>query len=142
VAIDRITPDQAWRLLAQGWTYVDVRSEEEFGDGHPRGAYNVPLLFVTPGGRVPNPDFLAMMRSAFAPGTPLILGCATANRSSAAAEELSKAGFQQLAVMRGGWKGESGGEHGPAVLGWNARGLPAATRPEPGRSYQEIKGAP
>src|SRR6187402_2299132 len=38
-----ISAEEAQRLLGQGYTYVDVRSESEFVEGHAPGALNVPL---------------------------------------------------------------------------------------------------
>jgi len=72
----RISPQEASAKLAEGWTYVDVRTVQEFEDGHPPGAVNVPLMHAGPGGMVPNPDFLAVMRAVFpveahtTPGAP------------------------------------------------------------------------
>src|SRR5262249_44079008 len=33
-----------------GWTYVDVRSPEEFAQGHPEGSVNVPIFMMGAGG--------------------------------------------------------------------------------------------
>ena len=138
MAIARVTPDEAAALLAEGWIYVDVRSEPEFAAGHPRGAYNVPLMHLMDAGRVPNERFLPVMRAAFPATARLVLGCATANRSARAAELLAQAGYQELAVMRGGWKGEPAADGEVAVDGWPARGLPTDEAPAAGRSYQEL----
>jgi rhodanese-related sulfurtransferase len=43
--VKRVTPEQALELMrAEGYSYLDVRSVPEFDEGHPEGAYNVPLL--------------------------------------------------------------------------------------------------
>lgn len=41
--LTRISPQEASQKLAEGWTYVDVRTVEEFEAGHPPGAVNVPI---------------------------------------------------------------------------------------------------
>jgi rhodanese-related sulfurtransferase len=138
MAITQVTPDEAAGLLAQGWIYVDVRSEPEFAEGHPRGAYNVPLMHLGPGGRTLNQDFVPAMRAAFPEATRLVLGCATCNRSARAAEILGEAGYRELAVMRGGWTGEEAGPGTPAIAGWPARGLPVDREPAAGRSYKDL----
>ena len=53
--VKRVTPPEADALLAQGWTYLDVRSIPEFEGGHPAGAANVPLLHMQGGRMAPNP---------------------------------------------------------------------------------------
>ena len=46
----RISPQEASAKLAEGWTYVDVRTEQEFEAGHPPGAVNVPIALMAGGG--------------------------------------------------------------------------------------------
>ena len=55
--VKRVTPPEAAALLADGWTYLDVRSIPEFDSGHPPGAANVPLLHFSGGRMSPNADF-------------------------------------------------------------------------------------
>src|SRR5689334_20222021 len=60
--VKRVDPEEALRLVRdEGYVYVDVRSVMEFDEGHPEGAYNVPLLDAGPGGMAPNPDFVDVM---------------------------------------------------------------------------------
>ncbi len=55
------------RELVQGeHDVIDVRSVEEFEEGHVPGAYNVPLLFRGAMGMSPNPAFLEVMLRHFA----------------------------------------------------------------------------
>jgi rhodanese-related sulfurtransferase len=135
-----VTPDEAFALVAQGWRYVDVRSVAEFEQGHPAGAYNVPLLHQVPGrGMSPNPRFLEVMTATFGPDDQLLLGCRSGARSLRAAEALRGAGFRNLLDVRGGFAGEADPSGGLAVEGWSARGLPTSTTAEPGRSYHELE---
>ena len=59
--IRRIDPEEARQLLdsQDGYTYLDVRSEEEFAQGHVPGAVNIPVASSNPlgPGLVANPDF-------------------------------------------------------------------------------------
>lgn len=140
MTIKRVTPDEASKLLEQGWKYVDVRSVVEFEQGHPAGSYNVPLLHRGPGGMTPNPDFLAVMESCFAADDKLVLGCRTGSRSLRAANALADSGFETVVDMRGGFGGERTPSGSVTCEGWQARDLPVATAPETGRSYSELKG--
>lgn len=52
---------------------VDVRTVEEFDEGHVPAAYNVPFAFKGPFGMQPNPDFAAAMARLFASDAKLVL---------------------------------------------------------------------
>jgi rhodanese-related sulfurtransferase len=54
--------------------YVDVRTVEEFEQGHVPGAYNVPILFRTQMGMQPNPEFLAVVKRLFAREQKIVFG--------------------------------------------------------------------
>lgn len=103
--IMRISPSEASEKLAGGWTYVDVRTTEEFEAGHPAGAVNVPLALAGPGAMVPNPDFLPAMKAAFALDAKIVVGCKSGGRSLRAAQALVAAGFTHVADQRAGWDG-------------------------------------
>jgi rhodanese-related sulfurtransferase len=137
--IRRVTPQEAADLLAEGWTYVDVRTIPEFEAEHPSGAFSVPLLHKGPAGRIANPDFVAVMESAFGHDTRIVVGCATGSRSRRAAEILTDAGFEELVDMRGGFAGESDSMGRLVTPGWKAAGLPTASAAEPGHSYEDLK---
>ncbi|PKA51053.1 Thiosulfate sulfurtransferase 18 [Apostasia shenzhenica] len=42
-------------LLSSGHRYLDVRTLEEFRNGHPDNALNVPYMFFTPEGKISIP---------------------------------------------------------------------------------------
>jgi len=134
----RVTPDEAARLQAEGWTYLDVRSEPEFRQGHPAGAANVPLLHAAAGRMTPNPDFARVVRATFAPEAPLIVGCKSGGRSLQAAALLGALGYPNLVDVRGGFSGEFDALGRVTVVGWQAAGLPVATAADSGRSYPEL----
>ncbi len=71
-----LNPTGVNQLLAEDpeYVYVDVRSVQEFEQGHVPGSYNIPILFMTPGGMQPNPDFLAVVKRRFAKGQKIVFG--------------------------------------------------------------------
>ncbi len=62
--VKQATPEEAAKLLEQGYVYVDVRTEAEFEQGHPPGALNVPISHAGPAGMTPNAEFLQVMEQA------------------------------------------------------------------------------
>lgn len=119
--------------LSQGAIYIDVRSTGEFALGHPAGAVNVPLQEPDEdtGVMTSNPDFIRVMTANFGPGTSLLIGCQSGNRSARAAQMLVTFGFTQVAHVKGGY----GGGQDP---GWAASGLPTETCATPGAGYRAL----
>jgi rhodanese-related sulfurtransferase len=131
------------RLDGDGqWTYVDVRTPEEFARGHVPGAYNIPAFFPGPMGMAPNPEFSGVIQAHFASDRALVLGCAAGGRSMQACEELSQAGYAQLINMDGGFSGRPDPTGGPGVPGWQERGYPVAQTAEEGRDWDSLKVTP
>ncbi len=127
--VKRVPAAEAAKLLTHGYKYLDVRSIPEFQQGHPHGAYNVPIAHMTPGGRVaPNPDFAAVVARRFAKSDKIVVGCAAGNRSLRAAEILQALGWSDVVDNSGG------------MNGWRSAGLPVETA-APGRGYEELRGA-
>ena len=56
------------------YVYVDVRTVEEFEQGHVPGSYNIPILFRSQMGMQPNPGFLAVMKRLFAKEQKIVFG--------------------------------------------------------------------
>src|SRR5260370_40873180 len=100
-----ISPKEASEKLAEGWTYVDVRTREEFEAGHPPGAVNVPIMHAADGAMTPNPDFMSVMTVAFPKDAKIICGCKAAGRSLRAAQMLLAGGFTEILDQRAGWDG-------------------------------------
>ena len=118
MSIELLDPNQAKARQDEGWTYVDVRTPEEFANGHPAGAVNVPVAFASGGRMVANPDFLTQMTEKFSTDTTLLLGCKSGGRSMTAAKILEGAGFTNLVNVEGGFLGS------PTQPGWQPLGLP------------------
>lgn len=136
--IRRVTPKEASDLVAEGWTYIDVRTIPEFEAEHPAGAYNVPLMHQGPSGRTANADFVEIVEGAFGRGEKLLVACAGGTRSRRAAEMLADAGFENVIDVRGGFAGETDSMGRVVTPGWKPSGLPTATGGEPGRSYEDV----
>lgn len=136
-----VSPQQAWELMQQeGYTYVDVRSPEEYAASHPKGAINLPFLFIGPEGRRPNPDFLETFRKVLPPGSKFILGCAGGNRSAAAAEVLAREGWgDEIVECRAGFVGRKDAEGRVVETGWSASGLPCEEGTTEGRSWEDLR---
>ena len=136
--MDRISPQEARALMDQGWVYVDVRGEDEYGGGHPKGSLNVPLMLVGPSGRAPNPDFLPAIEALFDKDSKLILGCASGVRSARAGEMLGKAGFGHLKDSRAGWFGARNAAGEVVEPGWLDANLPAENGQPEDRAWQAL----
>lgn len=138
--VPRVSPAEALaRMKDEAFTYVDVRTEEEFAAGHPEGAVNVPMMLSTASGMSPNPDFLSVMEKAFAKDAPLILGCKMGGRSARAALALGGAGFTRLLDQSAGWDGAKGTFGEVVTPGWSRASLPTETGHPEGRSYADIR---
>ncbi|HET9958519.1 MAG TPA: rhodanese-like domain-containing protein [Polyangiaceae bacterium] len=136
--IQSVTPEQAHELMQQGATYVDVRSEQEFEQGHPPGSLNIPIAHQRAGGMAPNPEFLKVMQALFATDANLVLGCKAGGRSRRAAELLQQAGYVSLSDMSAGWDG-SRDAFGRPLPGWHHRSLPVETGQPEGQRYEDLK---
>jgi len=134
MSYDTTTPEGAKALLdgSDGWTFLDVRTVEEFEAGHVPGAYNAPIAFRGPGGMELNDAFVPAVAAVFAPDTPLVLGCAAGVRSAHACEALLAAGFTKLVNMDGGFSGSR------TMPGWTACGLEVARECEPERAWSSL----
>lgn len=73
---------------------VDVRTLEEFKEGHIKGARNIDFF---------SDDFLTQF-DAYDKNEPLYLYCRSGNRSAKASKKLSEAGFKNIVDLEGGYK--------------------------------------
>jgi len=141
MSIRETTPEQARALLQdEGWTYLDVRTVEEFEAGHVPGAYNIPIFFAGSYGMQPNADFVEAVKRTFQATERLVVGCKAGGRSRRACELLAHAGFGELVNMDGGFHGRPDETGRIVQQGWQASGFEVAREPHPGRSWSEIGG--
>lgn len=132
-----VTPEEAQALLTEGYVYIDVRNQMEFEQGHPAGAYNVPLILQTDFGPEPNEAFVADVKRHFALDRKLVIGCATGNRSAKAARLLVDAGFDNVVDQKAGFNGARD-PFGRKTPGWRDLGLPVEMGQPDGRSYEAL----
>jgi rhodanese-related sulfurtransferase len=137
--VKRIGPQEALERMGQGYTYVDVRTEQEFAQGHPAGAVNVPIMLQAASGMAPNPDFEKVMTASFATGEKLVVGCKAGGRSMRAVQILVQRGFTDLLDQKAGWDGARNEFGEIATPGWSRAGLPVESGAPAGRSYAELK---
>lgn len=137
-----VAPDRARALLEQdsGYTYLDVRTVEEFEAGRPPDSVNIPIAEINPAsGRMePNPTFLKVVETKFPRDAHLIVGCKSGGRSARAADMLRAAGYTRVINMVGGFSGVPG--HGSEMMepGWSTLGYPVETGDAGERSYKSL----
>ena len=143
MSYETLNPEETLdRLDSDGdWTYVDVRTPEEFARGHVPGAYNIPAFFPGPTGMMPNSEFARAVGDHFSTDRALVMGCAAGGRSMHACEELAGLGYTQLINMDGGFNGRPDPTGGPGVPGWQERGFPVVETAEKGHDWESLRGA-
>jgi len=134
--IKYVTVQQAHDQQREGATYIDVRSVPEFQQGHPDGAFNVPLMHADPATRQmrSNGAFLDVIRANFRPDAKLVIGCQMGGRSQHAAEILANAGYVDVANVLGGYGGAPQMGH----AGWVQSGLPVEQQADAAREYDAL----
>lgn len=98
--LEEVAPAEVSALLADGWKVVDVRYEEEFEDGHIKGAQNLPL-----------PELRQKAGEMLPKDGRYISVCLSGKRSAVAAFLLKQRGYK-VATMKNGmsdWEGETEG---------------------------------
>ena len=129
--IKRLDPEEARQLLdsQEGYTYLDVRSEEEFAQGHVPGAVNIPVATSNPlgPGLVANPDFNKQVAAQLDKDSKIITACLRGGRSLKAAMMLTAEGYTGIVDMLGGYDAELDAFGNVVVEGWARRGFPTTT---------------
>lgn len=141
MSFERVTPQEAQKLVEdEGYQHLDVRTVEEFVDGHPKGAFNIPFITKDPatGQRRPNTRFLEEVQANFPVDTKLLLSCAAGGRSARAAQMLIEAGFQNVIDNRAGWGGEKDMAGRVVTPGWEEAELPYEEGDGGERSYASL----
>ncbi|MDE0213198.1 MAG: rhodanese-like domain-containing protein [Deltaproteobacteria bacterium] len=136
-----ISPQEAYDTLRQdaGAVYIDVRTVEEFAEGHPEGAVNIPIAFHDPAqGMVYNHEFVEVVERHYAKERKLLLGCKAGPRSNSAANLLEQMGYQDVASVTGGFGGMRDPYGQVVVEGWAGLGLPVSQENGEGTSYESL----
>jgi rhodanese-related sulfurtransferase len=136
--VRKVSAEEGKKLVDEGYTYLDVRTEEEYAAGHAAGAVNVPFMLSGGGRMMPNPEFSTVMHAAFASDAKLLVACQAGARSAKAVAVLVAEGFTDLIDLRPGYGGAKNPFGQITEKGWQGAGLPTETA-TPGGSYAEIK---
>ena len=86
-------------LISEGYTILDVRTPEEFEEGHIQGAQNI---------NVKDDTFIIAIQK-LSPSDTLLVYCRSGRRSLYAAQVMVSFGFQKIYDLEGGflnWKKE------------------------------------
>jgi rhodanese-related sulfurtransferase len=133
--IERISPVEASQKVSEGWTYVDVRTTQEFEAGHPAAAVNVPIAHR----EGPNAEFIPAMKASFPLDAKIVVGCKSGARSLRAAQALVAEGFTGIVDQRAGWDGTRDPFGQVAEAGWALSGLPREDGNPAGRSWADMR---
>ena len=111
--IREIPPEEAARILVQpncgGWSFVDVREQDEFAAGRVPGARSFPRGFLEVKADLEHPKREAWLAQR---NRPLVLYCGGGHRSALATLTLQEMGFTLVVSLAEGW------------AGWTKRGYP------------------
>ena len=128
MSVKQIDPKQTYDTLRQdkNAVYLDVRTPEEFSNGHVPGAINIPVMSPDPLSRrmTPNPNFVATVEAAYPTSRKIICGCQMGGRSQYAADMLVQAGFPDVSNMAGGFGGAKDPMGRIVAPGWLQSDLP------------------
>ena len=124
--------------MDDGTLVLDVRTPEEFSDGHIPGAKNIPFALSSGGSMVAKPDFQTQVEAHLEKDAALIVHCKAGGRSAKAAHLLSAAGFQELLDMKAGWSGAKDA-FGATLMGWQAEGREIEVEAEAEQLWQNLK---
>ncbi|CAM9737281.1 unnamed protein product [Discosporangium mesarthrocarpum] len=102
--VEDINPKFAHKFMEEGFTYIDVRSPDEFSNGRPSGSINVPAFWSTGMGMKVNPNFVQQVNEMFPEkDVRLLVGCQMGSRSAQAASWLEDAGYTAVYNVEGGY---------------------------------------
>ena len=93
---EKIEVDKAEQLIGEKVQLLDVRTEEEWNEGHLEGALRVD--FTAEG-------FAEGVRKALDQDRPVLVYCRSGNRSARAAKVMEQLGFQTVYDLKGGITG-------------------------------------
>ena len=86
-------PEWVTAAESPGTVIIDVRTPEEFAQGHVEGALNIPVEY---------PDFAAQI-SALDPNSTYAVYCRSGNRSAVATQQMQGLGYVHIYDLNGGF---------------------------------------
>lgn len=132
-----ISTDNAEAFLDDEVPLIDVRTPDEFADGHIPGALNIPLKLDL-STRELNADFVGTVAALFAKDQPLIVSCQAGGRSKSACQLLEEEGFSELMDMEAGFGGKKDA-FGRVVPGWSQEGRDVEVDADTDQTYEGLK---
>lgn len=142
MSVKNLRPEQAKEILDSDnqAVYIDVRTEQEFQNGHVPNSVNIPVVWPDPATRrmKPNPDFVKVVSAHFPRNKRVIVGCQAGGRSQLAADMLAQEGFEDVANMQGGFGGARDASGQVVTPGWSQLGFPVETSVTPENSYSNL----
>src|SRR5262249_17389752 len=139
MSVKNVRPEEAKDILERdsAAVYIDVRTEQEFMNGHVPKSVNIPVVWPDPSTRrmKPNPDFVRVVTEHFPKDKRIIVGCQAGGRSQMAAELLSQEGFEDVSNMQGGFGGARDPMGRVVMPGWTQLGFGIETEIPEGNSY-------
>ena len=121
---------EKWKVDPERVKIIDVRTPEEYGFiGHPDGAWNIPLAFVTyqringitEYGPKLNTDFVDEVNKIAGPKDILLLMCRSGGRSAMAVNQLADAGIKNAYTITDGFEGDKVDDPGSVFHGKRMR---------------------
>ncbi|MBD1388924.1 rhodanese-like domain-containing protein [Neiella sp. HB171785] len=79
-------PQMAWQQVVNGAVLIDVRTTEEFQQGHLAGAINIPYELIVAG----------VQHHQLGPDTDIVVYCRSGRRSGIAEQQLNQAGYSKV----------------------------------------------
>ena len=125
--IESMEPSAAHQAMSgdDSCAFLDVRTCDEYDQGHPEGAVNVPWALVDATGQMaPNPDFVPTVQKTFPAEQRLFLSCQAGMRSLRACQDLESAGYKDLVNVDGGFGGRRDPMGQLVTTGWVDSDLP------------------
>lgn len=97
-AAEVVTIEKGEELIAEKVQLLDVRTEEEWNEGHLKGAVRADVT---------EKDFETAVKKVTDPTKPVLVYCRSGGRSARAAKQLEKLGYKVVYDLKGGitaWK--------------------------------------
>ena len=142
MSVKNVGPEQAKEILDSDGNavYIDVRTEQEFINGHVPQSVNIPVVWPDPATRrmKPNPDFVKVVSKHFQKNRRIIVGCQVGGRSQLAADILGQEGFEDVSNMQGGYGGARDSTGQLVTPGWTQLGFPVENEINDRNSYSGL----
>lgn len=101
MAAPLVSPSEANTRKDNGWTHLDVRTDEEYNRIRATNTAHIPFWHKIEG-RIPNEAFLSTVQEKFPADTPLLVSCGNGGRSGPASALLLASGYSNVANIEGG----------------------------------------